>query len=233
MRVRGHTFLKMHNATYANPHLASRWPSASYTDLLHRLSSYFIPVPHLHSPMDGQSQAICCHRVSKEAKSACCVHCTSHRRWSPSIVCPCLSQHYGPRLLRTNTSSHEFYEFNAWPQEIGVHSANTGPHHTKSSTVHKKHLLGYPEHASSQQRQPLDFPPFHQNILIQNSWDARENNGRIKLLLSEQLVSNVSNPGDLGFGVTKDIVCFSFQHAPRGNYTTLTSSGLSFEHILI
>lgn len=37
-------------------------------------------------------------------------------------------------------------------------------------------------------------------------------------MLSEQLVSKTASPGELDLGVTNDIVCFSFQHAPKGRY---------------
>ena len=36
-------------------------------------------------------------------------------------------------------------------------------------------------------------------------------------MLSEQLVSKTSSPGDMVLGITNDIVCFSFQHAPKGS----------------
>jgi hypothetical protein len=35
-------------------------------------------------------------------------------------------------------------------------------------------------------------------------------------MLSEQLVSKTGSPGELDLGITNDIVCFSFQHAPKG-----------------
>ncbi|KAF2798951.1 hypothetical protein K505DRAFT_295483 [Melanomma pulvis-pyrius CBS 109.77] len=69
---------------------------------------------------------------------------------------------------------HELFEADRWPQEI----------------AYEKRSIGNPKHSSSQRKQPLEFPPFHQNVLMQSSWDARENNGRIKFILSEQLISN-------------------------------------------
>lgn len=51
---------------------------------------------------------------------------------------------------------------------------------------------------------------------MQRSWNAREQNGRIKVLLSEQLIGRRSSPGQTDLGVTNDIVCFAFQHAPQG-----------------
>jgi len=92
---------------------------------------------------------------------------------------------------------------------ITLHCAN-------AIAVNQKQQPGHPEHPSSQCKQPLEFPPFHQNILMQKSWDAKESNGRIKVLLSEQLVNNAENPSEVDFGPANGIVCFSFQHAPRG-----------------
>lgn len=41
------------------------------------------------------------------------------------------------------------------------------------------------------------------------------------MLLSEQLVrKSSSSPGELDLGPAIDIVCFAFQHAPRGKMTT-------------
>lgn len=70
---------------------------------------------------------------------------------------------------------------------------------------------------STSQRGPfLEFPPFHQRLLMQTSWDARETSGRIKVLLSEQLIRKTSTQRALDFGPSNDIVCFAFQHGPRG-----------------
>jgi len=193
-----------------------RWTPTFYIDLLHCLSSYYSPIPHLHPSMDGQSQAIRCHRVPKEAEPARSVHCTSISRWSANIVCTTAQQHglkccVLTQLVMTSSSSTRGHK-----RSVDASANPHSPHRTNSGAVHEKRLLGYHEHASSQRMQPLEFPPFHRNVLIQSSWDAREENGRIKLLLSEQLVSNTNSPGDLSFGATNDIVCFSFQHAPRG-----------------
>jgi len=93
--------------------------------------------------------------------------------------------------------------------EYSIHCANV-------ISVNQKQRPGHPEHVSSQCKQPLEFPPFHQNILMQKSWNAKESNGRIKVLLSEQLINNAENPGEVDFGPANGIVCFSFQHAPQG-----------------
>ncbi|KAI0579540.1 hypothetical protein TUN199_10079 [Pyrenophora tritici-repentis] len=86
-----------------------------------------------------------------------------------------------------------------WPQEI----------------AHERRSLAFTEHPTSRQKLCLQFPPFHQHTLMQNSWDACDPNGRIKIMLSEQLIGKTSSPGDMDLGITNDIVCFSFQHAPK------------------
>lgn len=54
---------------------------------------------------------------------------------------------------------------------------------------------------------------------MQSSWDAQDTSGRIRIILSEQLISKTQHsPGELDFGATNEIVCFSFQHAPTGMY---------------
>lgn len=74
---------------------------------------------------------------------------------------------------------------------------------------------------------PLRFPPFHSSILQQSHWDASDGLGRIKIVISE----GVSHPQDglntLGGGYHKlrDIVAFSFQHAPRN---VLEYSGIAW-----
>jgi hypothetical protein len=88
--------------------------------------------------------------------------------------------------------------------------------YTDDSTVTKKRSITAPPTQSSRQNAFLEFPPFHHNILLQSLWDARDHAGRIKLVLSEQLVQKTDNPGELDFGYANDIVCFAFQHAPRG-----------------
>jgi hypothetical protein len=72
------------------------------------------------------------------------------------------------------------------------------------------------EHATSQRKPRLEFPPFHQHTLKQSTWQPRDTGGRINIVLSEQLMSRNSSPGEPKLGVTKDIVCLSFQHAPKG-----------------
>ncbi|KAF2638362.1 hypothetical protein P280DRAFT_509100 [Massarina eburnea CBS 473.64] len=95
---------------------------------------------------------------------------------------------------------HGFYEIGSkWPQEI----------------VNEKRSLSDPLVTSSSRGPFLEFPPFHHNVLMQSSWDAQDNSGRIKILLAEQLIRKTNNPGDQGLGASNEIVCFAFQHAPR------------------
>ncbi|KAF1926192.1 uncharacterized protein M421DRAFT_7132 [Didymella exigua CBS 183.55] len=68
------------------------------------------------------------------------------------------------------------------------------------------------EQPTSQTKKRLLFPPNDKSALLQNSaWQPRGTDNRIKIVLSEQLVSGY----DLLDDGTWDIVCFSFQHAPR------------------
>ncbi|KAF3041679.1 hypothetical protein E8E12_004038 [Didymella heteroderae] len=65
---------------------------------------------------------------------------------------------------------------------------------------------------SSQAKKRLSFPRSDKDALLQSStWHPRGTDNRIKVVLSEQLV-NDDDSLDVGHW---DIVCFSFQHAPR------------------
>ncbi|KAI4648591.1 uncharacterized protein J4E78_008654 [Alternaria triticimaculans] len=96
-----------------------------------------------------------------------------------------------------------------WPQEI----------------AQEKRSLAINEYPSSQRKQCLEFPPFHQRTLMQNSWNAHDPQGRIKIMLSEQLIMKTTSPGEVDLGTTNDIVCFSFQHAPKD---VLEQAGISW-----
>ncbi|KAL8769165.1 MAG: hypothetical protein Q9209_004799 [Squamulea sp. 1 TL-2023] len=58
----------------------------------------------------------------------------------------------------------------------------------------------------------LRFPPFHQEMLTQDWWNPGEDVGRIKLVISEGLVSGQEPPA--GFRRVRNIMTFAFQHAP-------------------
>ncbi|KAE8823385.1 hypothetical protein HRS9139_09794 [Pyrenophora teres f. teres] len=72
-----------------------------------------------------------------------------------------------------------------WPQEI----------------AHERRSLAFTEHPTSRQKLCLQFPPFHQHTLMQNSWDACDPNGRIKIMLSEQLIGKTNSPGDMDLDI--------------------------------
>ncbi|KAF7622552.1 hypothetical protein F9C07_2246934 [Aspergillus flavus] len=57
----------------------------------------------------------------------------------------------------------------------------------------------------------LRFPPFHQEILEQQHWDAGELYGRIRVVISEGFARPHRNPP---FERVKEVVAFAFQHAP-------------------
>ncbi len=59
--------------------------------------------------------------------------------------------------------------------------------------------------------EPLRFPPFHQEMLTQSWWNAGEDLGRIKVIIAEGLINkHRASP----FERFKNLVAFSFQHAP-------------------
>ena len=60
-------------------------------------------------------------------------------------------------------------------------------------------------------RDSLRFPKFRPEILSQSWWSAGEVIGRIKVTISE---GYLRAPGVLPFMPLKNIVTFSFQHAP-------------------
>ncbi|KAL5396116.1 hypothetical protein PMIN02_003477 [Paraphaeosphaeria minitans] len=104
---------------------------------------------------------------------------------------------------------HAFYDATSrWPQEID-----------------QRRIATYPQQPASQRGPFLEFPPFHQDVLTQASWNAREHSGRIRLLLSEQLIGKNTNSGEPDLGVANDIVCFDFQHAPQD---ILEQAGISW-----
>jgi len=51
---------------------------------------------------------------------------------------------------------------------------------------------------------------------MQPTWDARDPRGRINIVLSEQLINRSGSLGESDQGPSNEIVCFSFQHAPKG-----------------
>ena len=61
-------------------------------------------------------------------------------------------------------------------------------------------------------RDVLRWPQFHPEMLTQSYWNAGENKGRIKIIITE---GYLLAPGNLPFTRTKNLVTFSFQHAPQ------------------
>lgn len=60
-------------------------------------------------------------------------------------------------------------------------------------------------------RDSLKFPLFHQEMLTQSWWNAGENIGRVKVIISEGIARG---RGVSPFERLRNIVSFSFQHAP-------------------
>ena len=68
-------------------------------------------------------------------------------------------------------------------------------------------------------QEPLRFPPFHQEILHASSWDAGQLLGRIRVVITEGFSRETSSPHNNtnlkhSFVRIKDVLAFSFQHAP-------------------
>lgn len=57
----------------------------------------------------------------------------------------------------------------------------------------------------------LRFPPFHEEMVTQSWWNAGEDMGRIKVVIAEGLIHGL---GISTFERTRNLVAFSFQHAP-------------------
>ena len=80
------------------------------------------------------------------------------------------------------------------------------------------------ERPTSQPKQRLTFPRSDKNALLQTSaWQPRGTDNRVKIILSERLVNS---EGALESG-NSDIVCFTFQHAPRGKHPNYKSENVS------
>ncbi|OAG00843.1 uncharacterized protein CC84DRAFT_1262932 [Paraphaeosphaeria sporulosa] len=128
----------------------------------------------------------------------------SRRRTSQKVVFATQLIVDGDRVFRA------FYDAaSRWPQEISD----------------EKRIAIYPQQSASQRGPVLEFPPFRQDVLTQPSWNPREHSGRIKVLLSEQLMGKNINSGEPDLGVANDIVCFTFQHAPQ---EILEQAGISW-----
>ncbi len=59
----------------------------------------------------------------------------------------------------------------------------------------------------------LKFPVFHHELLTQSYWNAGDELGRIKVVIAEGFLRH---PAALTLDRVKNLVAFSFQHAPLG-----------------
>ncbi|KAL2050234.1 hypothetical protein ABVK25_009461 [Lepraria finkii] len=93
----------------------------------------------------------------------------------------------------------------SWPQVIDMSSRKLFFRENIPSTdpdidVDKANNLGQ-----------LRFPPFHSEMLTQVWADATQNLGRVKIIIAEGIRNG---QGNYGFQRLKNVVMFSFQHAP-------------------
>jgi hypothetical protein len=66
-------------------------------------------------------------------------------------------------------------------------------------------------------QEPLQFPPFHQEILHASSWDAGQLLGRVRIVITEGFSRENATPTTelkRSFIRIRDVLAFSFQHAP-------------------
>ncbi|KIW72869.1 hypothetical protein PV04_01032 [Phialophora macrospora] len=80
-------------------------------------------------------------------------------------------------------------------------------------------LSGSPRNANETDRngQYLRFPKFHREILQQHGWEPGELIGRIKVVIAEGVLRETTPPAPstTRFDRLRDVVAFSFQHAPQ------------------
>ncbi|KAF4213173.1 hypothetical protein CNMCM8980_010463 [Aspergillus fumigatiaffinis] len=88
-----------------------------------------------------------------------------------------------------------------WPHIIGI----------PSSSSFESTLTGFEDVDKNGDQDYLRFPPFHQDILEQRHWEAGDLHGRIRVVIAEGFARPNRNPP---FERVKDIIAFSFQHAP-------------------
>jgi hypothetical protein len=72
----------------------------------------------------------------------------------------------------------------------------------------------------AKQPDPFTFPAFHAEILQQPRWEPGEQSGRIQVAISEGVFrpagGSESHTQGLSFDGLRDVIVFSFQHAPQG-----------------
>ena len=79
------------------------------------------------------------------------------------------------------------------------------------TSLKKAYADGVPETDKDGNHDQLRFPPFHTEVLTQTWANPAQNMGRIKISIAEGINHG---PGVSAFERTKNIVSFSFQHAP-------------------
>lgn len=109
-----------------------------------------------------------------------------------------------------NDRSTSIEQTTTWPQVI-AHSF--GKHQMPSSNGQPK-LTGTLEISKSGALEGLRFPAFRQELLQQSYWSPADELGRIKIIISEGFSrDSLTMPTER----VKNVVAFSFQHAPLGN----------------
>ncbi len=70
-----------------------------------------------------------------------------------------------------------------------------------------------PEFTKNGELEPLKFPDFRRELLYQNHWNPGDDVGRVKIVISEGFPrDSLTTPIER----VKNVVAFSFQHAPMG-----------------
>ena len=73
----------------------------------------------------------------------------------------------------------------------------------------------------------LRFPPFHTEMLDQTWINPAQDLGRIKIIIAEGIRPTPA----LGFEKTRNIVVFSFQHAPLCTHSSRVCSHTELRHL--
>ncbi|KAH0840882.1 hypothetical protein FOPE_06197 [Fonsecaea pedrosoi] len=103
------------------------------------------------------------------------------------------------------------FDENVWPEVIGMKNIPTA---TQTSLAND--TAGDPGCPHRDARY-LQFPTFYREMLQQPGWDHSELMGRIRVVISEGVVRDNTPPAASAtrFDRLRDVVAFSFQHAPQ------------------
>ena len=117
------------------------------------------------------------------------------------------------------------FDENIWPEVIGKYSSTKrlllllsvcsgDPGYSYSSQLGFRVADGLEERNGRH----LHFPKFHREILQQPDWEPGEVVGRVKIVLAEGVLRENTPPASsaVRFDRLRDVVAFSFQHAPQG-----------------